>query len=166
MPQSSFVLGFRIGFFILPLVLFLLTSFFAFQFLFPLRHYFYSGDVLWTEEGYRFSWRVMLMEKAGYIVFHIYDPETGKIEQANNYTYLTKTQEKQMSTQPDMILQFAHFLKEKYQEKGFINPYITAESYVTLNGRRSKPFINSTINLAKIKEGWKHKYWVLPLEEK
>ncbi len=143
-----------------------LVTYISFQLLFPFRYLLYPGNLYWTEQGYRFSWRVMLMEKAGYIVFHVYDPETGKIEQVNNYKYLTKTQEKQMSTQPDMILQFAHFLKNKYQEKGFLQPQITAESYVTLNGRRSKPFIDPTINLLDIKEGWKHKDWILPLKTK
>ena len=142
-----------------------LITYIIFQLIFPFRSLLYPGNLYWTEQGYRFSWRVMLMEKAGYIVFHIYDPATGKIEQANNYKYLTKTQEKQMSTQPDMILQFAHFLKEKYKEKGFINPQITAESYVTLNGRRSKPFIDPKVNLVEMEEGWGHKTWVLPLEQ-
>ena len=143
-----------------------LITYISFQLLFPFRYLLYPGNLYWTEQGYRFSWRVMLMEKAGYVVFHVYDPETGKIEQVNNYKYLTKTQEKQMSTQPDMILQFAHFLKNKYQEKGFVAPQITAESYVTLNGQRSKPFIDPTINLLDIKEGWEHKDWVLPLKTK
>ena len=142
-----------------------LLTYICFQLLFPFRHLLYPGNLYWTEQGYRFSWRVMLMEKAGYVVFHVYDPETGKMEQVNNYQYLTKTQEKQMSTQPDMILQFAHFLKDIYQEKGFLQPQITAESYVTLNGQRSKPFIDPTINLLEIEEGWGHKDWVLPLEE-
>lgn len=142
-----------------------LTIYICFHLVFPFRYLLYPGNLYWTEQGYRFSWRVMLMEKAGYTVFHIYDKETGKIEQVNNYKYLTKTQEKQMSTQPDMILQFAHFLKEKYQEKGFVDPQITAESYVTLNGRRSKPFIDPKVNLVEIEEGWGHKTWILPLEE-
>ena len=141
-----------------------LLCYIIFQLIFPFRHLLYPGNLYWTEQGYRFSWRVMLMEKAGYIVFHVYDPITQKMEQVNNYKYLTKTQEKQMSTQPDMILQFAHFLKEQYQEKGFINPQITAESYVTLNGRRSKPFIDPTVNLLDIEEGWAHKNWILPFE--
>ena len=136
------------------------------QLLLPFRYLCYPGNLYWTEQGYRFSWRVMLMEKAGYVVFHIYDPVSGKMEQANNFTYLTQTQEKQMSTQPDMILQFAHYLKEKYQEKGFIEPHITAESYVTLNGRRSRPFIDPAVNLVEIKEGWKHKEWILPADFK
>ena len=105
------------------------------------------------------------MEKAGFTVFHIYDPVTGKIEQARNYDYLTPSQEKQMSTQPDMILQFAHFLKKEYQKKGFVEPQVTAESYVTLNGRRSKMFIDPKVDLTTIPISWKHKDWVIPFEE-
>ena len=57
-------------------------------------------------------------------------------------------------------------IRDRYQAKGFIEPQITAESYVTLNGQRSKPFIDPTINLLDIKEGWEHKDWVLPLKTK
>ena len=33
------------------------------QVIFPLRYIFYPGELFWHEQGYRFSWRVMLMEK-------------------------------------------------------------------------------------------------------
>ncbi len=134
---------------------------FTVQLLLPFRYLLYPGNLFWNEQGYRFSWRVMLMEKAGYVVFHVYDSVTGKKEQVNNYDYLTKNQEKMMSTQPDMILQFAHFLEEKYREKGFIDPQITVESYVTLNGRRSQPFIDPNRDLTKIGRSWQTKDWVL-----
>ena len=32
------------------------------QLAFPFRYLLYPGNIFWTEEGYRFSWRVMLME--------------------------------------------------------------------------------------------------------
>ena len=34
-----------------------------FQIIFPFRHFVYPGELFWHEQGYRFSWRVMLMEK-------------------------------------------------------------------------------------------------------
>lgn len=105
----------------------------------------------------------MLMEKAGYTVFNVHDPQTGKFEQANNHEYLTPVQEKMMSTQPDMILQFAHYLEEVYREKGFVDPAITVESFVTLNGRRSQRFINPQRDLTLEPPGLRHKSWVLPL---
>ncbi len=141
----------------------MLAVYLAFQLLFPFRYLLYPGQLFWTEQGYRFSWRVMLMEKAGYVVFHIHDPVTGKREQVRNYDYLTPNQEKMMSTQPDMILQFAHFLADEYHKKGFEKPVITAESYVTLNGRRSQPLIDPTINLVDVQQVSGRQDWLLPL---
>jgi hypothetical protein len=37
----------------------------AMQLLIPLRHHLYPGDVAWTEEGHRFSWRMKLRDKHG-----------------------------------------------------------------------------------------------------
>ena len=48
------------------------------QLLVPLRHLAYPGDVRWTEEGYRWSWRVLLTEKQGSAVFRVTDPATGR----------------------------------------------------------------------------------------
>jgi len=43
----------------------ILIPFFVIQIFFPWRYLLYPGELFWTEQGYRFSWRVMLMEKAG-----------------------------------------------------------------------------------------------------
>ena len=143
----------------------LLVVHFALQLLVPLRFALYPGDLFWTEQGYRFSWRVMLMEKAGYTVFHVNDPETGRSWEVANYEYLTPNQEKMMATQPDLMLQFAHFLEQQYREQGLRDVAITAESYVTLNGRRSRPFIDPTVDLTTVRPGFAHKTWILPFRE-
>ena len=109
----------------------------------------YPGHLFWTEHGYRFSWRVMLMEKNATTEFIIKD-KNGKIEAVRNRDFLTPHQEKQMSTQPDMIIQFAHFLANEYNKnKGFEDAAVYVESYAALNGHPSRPFINEKINLAK-----------------
>jgi vitamin K-dependent gamma-carboxylase len=46
----------------------------AFHFLWPLRHTLIPGDANWTEEGHRFSWRMMLRSKEGYLQFSVFDP--------------------------------------------------------------------------------------------
>ena len=56
----------------------MLGIFFLIQVLLPFRYLLYPGELFWTEEGYRFSWRVMLMEKAGHATFYVHDPETGQ----------------------------------------------------------------------------------------
>jgi hypothetical protein len=121
----------------------------------------YPGELFWTEEGYRFSWRVMLMEKAGYAQFTLRDAE-GSTIQVDNARFLTPLQEKMMSTQPDMILQYAHILRDHYTEEGFRAPEVYVDSYVALNGRLGKPLVDSLTDLSKEKESFSHKPWILP----
>jgi len=143
----------------------LLALYFLLQVLVPFRYLLYPGHLFWTEEGYRFSWRVMLMEKSGTDFFYVKDPLTGRRGEVNTGKYLTPLQERMMATQPDMILQYAHYLKRVYQKKGMTDPVVTVESYVTLNGSGSRLYIDSTVDLAKQPENVYHKTWILPFIE-
>jgi len=143
----------------------LLSTFLVIQLFLPFRYLMYPGNLFWTEQGYRFSWRVMLMEKAGYAIFHVKDNKTGKRWEVNNRDYLTANQEKMMSTQPDMILQFAQYLEQVHQAKGSGDISIFVESYVALNGRNSRLFIDSQVDLTQIEEGFEHKTWILPFKQ-
>ena len=140
--------------------LFLLT-FVLIQMLVPFRYVLYPGDLFWTEQGYRFSWRVMLIEKAGTAFFYVTDPETGNRGEVNNCDFLTPNQEKMMATQPDLILQYAHIIKKEVESRGLKDPIINAEVYVTLNGSRSKLFINPEVDLTTLQDDYKPKDWIL-----
>jgi len=135
-----------------------------FQVVFPFRHVLYPGNMFWTEEGYRFGWRVMLMEKMGDATFCVKDGMDGKEGMVINRDFLNEHQEKQMAMQPDMILEFAHFLGEHFKEQGMKEPIVRVEAYVTLNGSRSKLMIDPQVNLLAEKESMKPKKWVLPFE--
>jgi hypothetical protein len=132
------------------------------QLIIPMRFLLYPGHLFWYEEGYRFSWRVMLMEKSGNTFFYVKEPSTGKTYEVNNSEFLTPLQDKMMSTQPDMILRYAHYLASVYQQRGIKKPVVYAEGYVALNGRRSRPFIDTAVNLAVQPLSWKHYKLVLP----
>jgi hypothetical protein len=138
----------------------ILGSFFVFQIFFPWRSLLYPGSMVWTEQGYRFGWRVMLMEKAGTARFSIRDPRTGRTGYVQNADFLNPHQEKQMAMQPDMILQFAHFLGRHFAERGISGAEVRAEVYVTLNGAPSRLLIDDTLNLMRIRDGWSHKNWI------
>lgn len=149
-------------------------GFLAIQLIIPMRYLCYPKQLFWHEEGFRFSWRVMLMEKKGYATFYVIDPKTkGSIEIVNT-DYLNPTQIDQMSRQPDMILQFAHFIGNKYRDTlltfgkttiHLVNPAVKAAVYVTLNGRPNQPFIDPTIDLMHQKYNLKHRTWILPLKD-
>lgn len=151
---------------LVPLITFsLFIFFFTIQLILPFRYLAYPGKLFWTEQGYRFSWRVMLMEKAGTSFFYVQDGNTGNKIEVDNTEFLTKNQEKMMSTQPDMILQYAHFLGKYYALKGVDNPRVYVESYVNLNGSGSRLFIDSSIDLMKVEDSFKNKNWILPYEK-
>jgi hypothetical protein len=143
-----------------------LTLILALQLLLPWRYLLYPGELFWHEQGFRFSWRVMLMEKAGYTQFKVVDPSRGETFLVDNSKYLTPFQEKQMSFQPDFMLEYAHWLEDHLQatqNRGDLKIY--AESYVALNGRGSKPYVNPTADLTQEKRGWQPKTWLLPFTD-
>jgi hypothetical protein len=129
--------------------------------LMPLRYALYPGDLFWTEQGYRFSWRVMLMEKAGYTTFYVTDPTSGRTAEVNNYQYLNPYQEKMMSTQPDLILAFAHHLDQVYKEQGISDPIVKVRSFVSLNGSPQALFVDSTVDLSREPRDLRTKTWIL-----
>ncbi len=137
---------------------------FIVQVFLPLRHHFlYDNNILWTEEGYRFSWRVMLLEKEGMATFYVEDPNSERHWEVSNLEFLTPFQEKRMSIRPHHILQFAHHIAAIYARRYDIeNPIVRAEVHVAMNGRVSQVLINSKVNLAKVSKKTERKEWILP----
>ena len=140
------------------LVLAVPSLFFVFQIGVSLRHVAYPGDVLWTEEGCRFSWRVMLAEKTGQATFRVVQDD--KTRTVYPSEYLTPQQAKQMAFRPDMILQFAHFLA---RDAGFgAGARVYAEVWVSVNGRPSKRFVDPETDPAAEPHSLAKRRWVTP----
>ena len=132
------------------------------QVLVPLRHWAYPGNVRWNEDGYRFSWRVLLTEKTGHAQFRIRDPATGQERLVYPDEYLTPLQVERMATHPDMILATAHLIAEDFEGKGVSDAEVRADVSVAFNGRQAAPFIDPTVDLARVEPGIWPKWWVLP----
>ncbi|MDB2606757.1 HTTM domain-containing protein [Zobellia sp.] len=143
----------------------LVALFFVWQLLMPWRYLVYPGKLFWTEEGYRFSWRVMLMEKSGYAQFKVVSKDSGKWFYVNNADFLTPFQEKQMSFQPDFILEYAQYLKKHFENDGHKNVQIFVDSRVALNGRLSTTYVDPKVDLAKEHESFEHKKWIIPFTD-
>ena len=159
-----------------PFYKLLFVSFFILQLVLPLRYLLYPGKLFWTEQGYRFSWRVMLIEKAGYAQFYIHEPIKDRKMLVENRNYLTPQQEKMMATQPDMILQFAHHISSTFKDSIIIerngeiinlgkSPKVTADIKVSLFNKGSRSFIDNRINLTDEKRGFSNKSWILTYED-
>lgn len=143
----------------------LFSIYFLFQIGLPLRHHFFEDDVLWTEEGHRLSWRMMLRSKGGTISFRIRDVETGETTRVNLRNYLTDKQKRRIATKPDVIWQFAQYLKEDYKKKG-INIQVFVRSRVSVNHKPYVTFINPNVDLASVEwNPFKHSDWILPSKQ-
>lgn len=144
-----------------PRVAWLLVPLFAFQFFMPFRYLLYPGDLFIGEEGFRFSWNVMLMEKNGMCGFRVRNPDTGRIHYVSPSDWLSRQQERMMSSQPDMILQFAHMLADYEKKTGNPGAEVYAECYVAVNGHGSRLLIDPNTNLANREDNFYHKEWIL-----
>ena len=132
------------------------------QVLLPLRQHLYPGDVLWAEQGMRFAWKVMVREKNGSVTFHVTDPRTHRAWQVSPHQYLEWRQAKEMSAQPDLILQLGHRIARDIEARGVDDVEVRAEAWVSLNGRRPALLIDPKVDLARIEDGLAAAPWILP----
>ena len=138
----------------------------AVQILVPLRHHLYPGDTSWTEQGHRFAWQMKLRDKDSRAQFSVLDPATGRAWKIDNSDFLTPRQERKMASRPDMILQYAHFLADRWRKvEGIAEPDVRALVLASLNGRPPALLIDPTRNLANEPRSLLTADWILPLLE-
>lgn len=128
----------------------------------PLRHWVIPGDVLWTEEGHRLSWRMMLRSKGGIVSYKIIDKLTGKEEILNYKKLVSPKQANMLATKPDVIWQFVQRLKKKYKDEDKEIEIYAIYSKISVNGKKLQPFIDPTIDLTKVKwDPFRPADWIL-----
>ena len=94
-----------------------MIAYLVIQIILPIRHWFIKDDVLWTEEGHRLSWRMMLRAKTGNCKVHIFNHTYNRRFKVNLNDYLTGKQQKNLATKPDFMWQFAQRLKRIRKER-------------------------------------------------
>lgn len=147
------------------LILGVLGSYFIIQLLLPLRHHTFQGDVLWTEEGHRLSWRMMLRSRSGTIRIKAVSKDTGRTYLVNLNDYLTKKQRRKVACYPDFTWQFAQHLKKEYAKKGE-DIQVFVKNSVKVNQGKYHEFIDPKVDLASVP--WKHfghNEWIMPSQQ-
>jgi hypothetical protein len=138
------------------------SVYFIVQLALPLRHWFFKDDVLWTEEGHRLSWRMMLRSKTGALTIWVVDKVTGERSRYNYNELVTSKQRRSVNTKPDLLWQLAQHIKKKEAKEGR-NVAVYLEAAVQVNGGEYFPFIDPEVDIAN--EPWhhfKHHDWILP----
>ena len=134
------------------------------QVLVPLRHYLYSSHANWTEEGSRFSWRMMLRTKSAQSQFLVTDQASGVISELDPSLVLTSYQVHVMSKFPDMLLQWSHYIADDLRQQGYGQIQVRANVTASLNGRTPQLLIDPKVDLAKEERTLGGAGWILPLD--
>jgi hypothetical protein len=138
------------------LLIFFFIPYFAIQIALPLRHHFIKGNVFWTEEAHKHSWRMMLRSRSGIIKFMVENKATGEREKYDLVNKVSKKQIRNVSNKPHSIWQIAQRNKKEYAAEGK-DVAVYVECKVSLNGRKTKPFIDPEVDLKSVKFSmWKH----------
>lgn len=137
------------------------------QFCLPLRHWFIPEPVLWTEEGHRLSWRMMLRTKSGRAIFYVVDKNDPNAQRIA-YSYkdmLSKKQYRSFRTKPDFIWQLAQRIHQREKEKGK-DVAVYASVRVKVNAGQYHLLTDETVDLAATPwSHFKHAEWLLPAPE-
>ncbi len=140
----------------------LIVLYLVIQLLLPLRHYAIQGEVLWTEEGHRLSWRMMLRARKGLVTFYVMEPGTGVKSIYPIRDLVTQKQHRMLASHPDFIWQMAQRIRTIEAEKDR-EVWVFAKSKVSVNGRDFSPMIDPSVNLTQQAwDPWRHHDWILP----
>ena len=145
-----------------PAFITLFSIYFLIQIGLPLRHWAFTDDVLWTEEGHRLAWRMMLRSKNGLLTVYVEEKGTGMRRNYNLAPLLSKKQRRSVKTKADLIWQLAQKIREIEAKNGKdVSVYVV--SRVRVNGGTYYPFIDPKVDLAAEKwHHFQHHDWILP----
>ena len=139
----------------------------AVQLLVPNRHLLWPGYTGWTEQGYYFSWQMMLRQKMARALFYVRDPDTDREWIVDPRDHLRRVQVNFLVKRPEMMRQFAHHLEGEWARRyGTRDIEVRAFTAASLNGRRAQTLIDPTRDLTKIDYSLGNSDWILPLKER
>ena len=142
--------------------LLLFGFYFLIQLGLPLRHWIIKDDVVWTEEGHRLSWRMMLRSKGGRINFKVIDKNTGLQIPFDHNKMLSRKQQRSVGTKPDVIWQFCQRIKKDFAAKGK-DVAIYVDCKIRVNDSDYHTLIDPEVDIAATKwDYFWHNEWIMP----
>lgn len=140
-----------------------------FQLVLPLRHYFMSGYTDWTGEGQRFAWRMKIQhrELTEPLQFAIMDLDRKEFHIVDPGKHLFQDEIQQMINSPQMIVQFAEYLRDVVAPKMDIrNCMIKSKVKVSFNGQPETYVFDPELDLLEVADSDKPMHeWVNALPE-
>lgn len=137
----------------------ILSLYIIIQVTLPLRHWAIKDDVLWTDEGHKMSWRMMLRSRSGVLRIWVENKETGERTRYRYRDRMTNKQARVMSANADLIWQFSQKLSKELGPEYAI--YV--DSKLSINSGTLHPFIDPNQDMVEAKWNYfGHNEWILP----
>jgi len=105
---------------------------------------------------------VMVRGKNASLTYIVREKKTGRVRHVSPRSYLTRIQEREIATQPDLVLQLAHHIRDDFERRGFGPVEVRADAFASLNGRRLARLIDPEVDLATVHDGLGKATWILP----
>ena len=139
-----------------------LLIYFIIQIFLPIRHHLIPGKVLWTEEGHRLSWRMMLRTKQASTLFYVQEEDSNVRRRISITDYITKNQYGDVLTKPDMMWQLAQRIEQHYRKNDRGDVAIFVKARVGVNGRNYSLLTDENVDLTEVDwETFGHQDWLL-----
>jgi hypothetical protein len=109
---------------------------------------------------------MMLRNKSGTTTFVLRNPLNGKTQDIEPKDFLTPTQVIFLTGNPDITVQFAHYLSTRAQRELQlpVRPQVFVRTMISLDLRPPQPFIDPTVDLARVKRPLiGAPKWIVPL---
>lgn len=138
----------------------------CFQILFPLRHFLYKGNVIWTSEGKLCGWHMMSgsVQTSNRTLFIEFMSEGQVADTATLYLdrFLNEAQIRCMSKNPYVIPDFVKYVQNELMLIGDSNVRIYSNLRTGRNGRTPVPRVSLRQDLTTIKrKTFGHNDWIL-----
>ena len=115
----------------------------------PVRDGVFEGHVGWTEEGQKFSWRMMLYSAAGEGRFLVVSPD-GSARVVDHRAHLDPVQAYIVFTKPEALLHYVGWLKERHSGTGAGAVRIYADVGKSVNGKPWRRLVDPDTDLAAL----------------
>jgi vitamin K-dependent gamma-carboxylase len=143
------------------IITYVLLPYAIIQVLLPLRHLILPGNVQYTEEGHRLSWRMKLFQKRGELAIYVQQQGSATKQKVNPDDYFFKWQYARIVFHPDMLWQAAQYIKQDYAKKG-IEVAVYIDARVSVNGGPKRALVDPKVDLGSV--NWfyfSHAPWIL-----
>jgi vitamin K-dependent gamma-carboxylase len=102
-----------------------------------------------------------LRKKESSMIITVTDPATGRQWTVDPRRDLNPRQVRKLHTFPDILVQYAHYVRDRLRAEGIADPIITVDWQCSLNGAPPRRLVDPKVNFAAVERSIWPAPWIL-----